>query len=420
MTSMFLTGSTFLSLLGMVNAERLGSTVTVPLSRRVLTEESDAGSMETGRKKTAFYGEVSVGTPPQRFVVVYDTGSGNLIVPSSGCRSAACLVHARFNKTASSTVQTTPCGFLHGIAKPATEITFGTGYIHGECLKDKICIGELCTGANLIAATEESKNPFSFFRFDGVMGLACSSLSLKGDFNIMRQLSGGRSLEQPIFSVFLSEQDDETSEVTFGGVVKEHMASELFWVPVIGESGYWEVKSEDITLNGHRLGICQDCRIAVDTGTSMLAGPSTIMSLLRNTLKVSEYCLNFESLPKLGFIVGGRIMNLNPSDYVSRSPYGFCKVTFMDLDVPPPKGPLFIFGIPFLEKYYTVYDETNKRVGFAVARHKGQVPEALVEVDVPHAEAVSPNPTLAETAQSKEIMQSKPGKGGRFLAAAAE
>jgi hypothetical protein len=28
-------------------------------------------------------------------------------------------------------------------------------------------------------------------------------------------------------------------------------------------------------------------------------------------------------------------------------------------------------GIPFLEKFYTVYDSVNRQVGFAVARHEG-------------------------------------------------
>lgn len=52
----------------------------------------------------------------------------------------------------------------------------------------------------------------------------------------------------------------------------------------------------------------------------------------------------------------------------------------MALDVPPPKGPLFVFGIPFLQKFYTVYDEANNRVGFAIAQHKGEKPEVLVDV----------------------------------------
>merc|ERR1719410_2258351 len=102
----------------------------------------------------------------------------------------------------------------------------------------------------------------------------------------MHQLSSGRALKQPIFSVFLSSQEDETSEVTFGDVKREHMASELFWVPLTGVSGYWEVRIDDITLNGRKQSVCQDCRVAVDTGTSMLAGPSEIIFKLRNLLGV--------------------------------------------------------------------------------------------------------------------------------------
>jgi len=44
----------------------------------------------------------------------------------------------------------------------------------------------------------------------------------------------------------------------------------------------------------------------------------------------------------------------------------------MPLDVPPPKGPLFVFGVPFLQKFYTVYDEGNRRIGFGVAKHANQ------------------------------------------------
>lgn len=142
-------------------------------------------------------------------------------------------------------------------------------------------------------------------------------------------------------------------------------------MPVERDSGYWEVQIQDITLNNNPQSICKGCFVAVDTGTSELAGPSDVIELLTSKVGVQKDCQNYEDLPKLGFVIGDHILNLEPRDYVDRD-FDGCDVSFMPLDVPPPQGPLFVFGIPFLQKFFTVYDEANRRVGFGVANHTNQ------------------------------------------------
>jgi hypothetical protein len=135
------------------------------------------------------------------------------------------------------------------------------------------------------------------------------------------------------------------------------------------------VQIEDITINNKKQSLCSDCQVAVDTGTSQLAGPTDVISDLSKRLDVKSDCSNYKSLPDLGFVIGENIMNLKPQDYVDKGPDG-CEVSLMPLDVPPPNGPLFIFGDPFLRKYYTAYDQANRKVGFAAARHVGMPEDA--------------------------------------------
>merc|ERR1719487_3046285 len=102
----------------------------------------------------------------------------------------------------------------------------------------------------------------------------------------------------------------------------------------------------------------------------MLAGPSDLVDKLSSLVNVKEDCSNFDQLPKLGFQIGDKVLNLKPDDYMDRSSSD-CSFSLMSLDVPPPKGPVFIFGDPFLRRFVTIFDRAQSRVGFAVAKHSG-------------------------------------------------
>ena len=54
-------------------------------------------------QNTQYYGTIGLGTPAQRFTVIFDTGSANVWVPGLGCSARGCLAHERYDSRASST-----------------------------------------------------------------------------------------------------------------------------------------------------------------------------------------------------------------------------------------------------------------------------------------------------------------------------
>lgn len=329
------------------------------------------------RHKTTYYGQISVGQ--QSFVVVFDTGSGNLIVPVTDCRDAACLQHQRFNPRLSRVVA---CDGSGRDVADHIHITFGTGEISGRCYNDDICVGGLCSRGDFVGASHES-SPFAEFHFDGVLGMSMLSLAQGESFSLMSHM--GPFLKKPIFSFFLSDTED--SQVIFGETPTELMASAIIWAKVKRDTGYWEVLIDDVTIANRPFHACRNCHVAVDTGTSELAGPSDVIDLMRGALRLDAGCGNYAALPDLGFIIGDDqkwVLNLEPQDYVNRDT-GRCDLAFMELNVPPPKGPLFVLGAPFLRKFLTVYDAAESRVGFALAKQQTYgPPSSRSQVMVPY------------------------------------
>lgn len=347
-----------------------------------------------------YYGKISIGTPPQEFTVVFDTGSGNLLLPSKQCTDEACISHKRFDASASSTAVNIAFADKpdKGVDKvgdrDVVTITFGTGEISGVFIKDNICVGSICTHGDFVIATEESDEPFSLVPFDGIFGLSLPQMSEAPHFNVFDCMIRDKVLKSNVFSVFFGAADEEESEITFGEYKTSRMASKLFWVPV-SNPGYWQVEMEDIVVDGRRQELCHgNCQVAVDTGTSLMAGPTDIINSLTDKLNVSNDCSNYKKLPDLGFLVGEHTLNLKPDDYIDKGEDG-CSVALMTLDIPPPKGPLFIFGDPFLRKYYTVYDRELLKVGFALAAHPSQDKKRLGSISRHDATASTTSTTPA-------------------------
>nr|XP_043627569.1 cyprosin-like [Erigeron canadensis] len=226
-----------------------------------------------------YFGEIGIGTPAQKFTVIFDTGSSNLWVPSSKCYfSVACLFHSKFKGSRSSTYK------KNGTS---AAIQYGTGSISGFFSQDSVQLGDLVVKKqDFIEATKEPGITFLAAKFDGILGLGYQAISVGKAVPVWYNMVDQGLVKEPVFSFWFNRHADEEEggELVFGGVDPNHFKGKHTYVPVT-QKGYWQFEMGDVLIGDKTTGFCADgCAAIADSGTSLLAGPTAIVTEINHAI----------------------------------------------------------------------------------------------------------------------------------------
>ncbi|KAK4588409.1 hypothetical protein RGQ29_019411 [Quercus rubra] len=424
-----------------------------------------------------YFGEIGIGTPPQIFTVIFDTGSSNLWVPSDKCfLSLACYFHSKYKSSESETYK------KNGTS---AAIQYGSGAISGFFSYDDVKVGDLVVKSQeFIEATREPGVTFLVAKFDGLLGLGFQEISVGNATPLWYNMVEQGLIKEPVFSFWLNRKTEEEAggELVFGGVDPNHFKGKHTFVPVT-RKGYWQFDMGDVLIGGKPTGYCTgSCAAIADSGTSLMAGPTTVITMINQAIGangvasqeckavVEQYgqtiidllvaeanpkkicsqiglctfdgahrvsigiesvveensgkasggirdamcppcemavvwmqsqlkqnqtldyvlayvnelcdrvpssmgessvdCGNISNMPTVSFTIGGKVFDLSPQEYilkVGEGPTAQCISGFMAMDIPPPRGPLWILGDIFMGRYHTIFDAGKLRVGFAEA-----------------------------------------------------
>ncbi|KAG1865394.1 aspartic peptidase domain-containing protein [Suillus subluteus] len=308
----------------------------------------------------SWYGTIQVGTPPQTFSVVFDTGSSDLFLPGSSC-DAICSGHKLYNPNSSSSSESLGKAFKMTYADNAT--------VTGNLYKDTVSLAGFKATAQTLGVASNTSSSFSEDKSDGLMGM---SLRSNSDFyadSVFETLVAQKAVPEPVFAFKLASSG---SELRIGGVNSALYEGEFTYTPVT-KKGFWQLTGDAIGINGKE--IVTGFSAIVDTGTTVILGNFTYVSQLYADINATEvdkgvYALPCNAMPDVTITLGGKSFplsaenfNMGPTDSSGKMCFG--GIVGYDLGDITSGQFQWILGDVFLRNVYTAFDVGQSRIGFA-------------------------------------------------------
>lgn len=313
---------------------------------------------------------VGVGTPPTQFNLVVDTGSSNTWVGAG----------TKFKST-SSTKST----------GQSVAVQYGSGSFSGTEVTDTVTLasGLVITGQSIgVASTSQG-----FEGVDGIIGIGPTDLTLdtlSPDENseiptVVDNLFSQGTISSDLIGVSFEPTTSDSvtnGEITFGGTDSSKFTGSITFVPITSTSPANEFWGINQSIKFGTTNVLSTTAGIVDTGTTLiLIASNAFETYLKQTGGVLDETTGlvrltttqFNKLQNLNFDIGGTTFALTPNGQawpraLNTLIGGNTEDVYLvvnDIGTPSGEGLDFINGQTFLERFYSVFDTTNKRVGLA-------------------------------------------------------
>jgi len=321
-------------------------------------------------KAVDYIASVGVGSPPTQYDLVVDTGSSNTWVGAG----------KTYVRTSTSTSTGNSVSVTYGSGNSSFS---GTEFIDQVTLTSGLVISQQSIGVASKSTGVDS--------VDGILGLGPVDLT-KGTVSNTDTVptvtdnlfSEGTISSNEIGISFepATSDSEQNGEITFGGTDSSKFTGEINYVPITGTSPASEFWGIDESVNYGGSPILSTTAGIVDTGTTLIMLASDAFSTYQHatgavpdnsTGLLSVTTDQFSAMKDLNFDIGGTTFALTPDAQIwprtlNTAIGGNANGIYLivsDLGTPSGKGLDFINGHAFLERFYSIYDTANSRVGIA-------------------------------------------------------
>jgi len=260
---------------------------------------------------------IQAGTPPRDFSILMDSGSSDFWVGGEGCQSQAggdCGPHVFLGQQSSTTFQDSGNAF---------QVTYGSGEVQGNIISDNINVAGLALDKHVfgVALVESADFSGDTTKFDGLMGLAKSSLSNQGVLTPVEALAKQGLINEAITSYKISRVSDglNDGEITFGGLDQSKFdPNSLVTFQNVNKDGFWE-GDFTVSVDGQDLGLSGRTTI-LDTGTTLILAPAADAAAVHSKISGAKsdgqggFTIPCTNTGVVSLTFGGQNFDINPVD----------------------------------------------------------------------------------------------------------
>ncbi|KAJ7875523.1 acid protease [Mycena olivaceomarginata] len=330
------------------------------MQQRAVKRQSEALTDEDSDEEWA--GTISVGTPAQKFLIDFDTGSSDLWIPSSSCTSSTCSSKSKYKATSSSTSSKKTGTF---------SIEYGDGStVSGPIYTETVTVAKVAVAKQYFSPVTTLSSSFKDDPIDGILGLAFPAISNLNQNPFFVNADADGVVDTNQFGFYLASSG---SELFLGGANSDHYTGDIEFNSVDSSGGFWQATGASAKVGSSTA--VSGIQTIIDSGTTLMYGPAADVKKIFAKVTGSKvydstngyYSYPCATPPTIAFSWGGSDWaisadNLNLGQTESGSKDCVASLAAQDLGL---GDGVFLLGDAFMKNVYTVFDADQEAVGFA-------------------------------------------------------